>query len=203
MTELTFLVFKITADCDCSHKIKRCLLLGRKDMTNVDSVLKSRDITLPTDVHLVKAMVFQYSRMDVRIGLYKESWVPKSWWTVVLEKTLEGPLDLKMKPVNSKGNQPWIFIARTDGEAEAAILWLPYVKNWFLGKKTLMLGKIKGRITKGSQSMRWLDGITNYGVWASMVIGDGQGSLACCSPCGHNQTWLSEWTELIVRRNNM
>ena len=60
---------KITADGDCSHEIKRHLLLGRKVMTNLDSILKSRDITLPTKVHLVKAMVFQWSCMDVRVGL--------------------------------------------------------------------------------------------------------------------------------------
>ena len=60
---------KITADGDCSHEIKRCLLLGRKIMSNLDSIFKSRDITLPTKVHLVKAMAFQWSCMDVRVGL--------------------------------------------------------------------------------------------------------------------------------------
>ena len=99
---------KITADGDCSHGIKRCLLLGRKAMTNLDSILKSRDITLPTEVLLVKAMVFPVVMMWELY--YKESWAQKNWcfWTVVLEKTLESPLGSKeMKPVNPKGNQPW------------------------------------------------------------------------------------------------
>ena len=123
-----FLGSKITADGDCSHEIKRCLLLGRKAMNNLDSILKSRDITLPTKIHLVKAMGMW--ELD-----YKESWVPKNWcfWTVMLEKTLENPLDCKeIKPVNPKGNQSWIFISRTD--AEAPILWPPDVKNWLTGK---------------------------------------------------------------------
>ena len=126
--------FKITADGDCSHEIKRCLLLGRKAMTNLDSTLKSRDITLPTKVHLVKAMVFPVwmSELD-----YKESWVPKNWcfWTVVLEKTLESLLDCKeIQPVHPKGNQSWIFIGRTDAEAETPIHWPPDGKNWLIGK---------------------------------------------------------------------
>ena len=96
---------KITADGDYSHEITRCLLLGRKVMTNLDSILKSRDITLPTKVHLVKAMVFPVVMYGVRVG-YKESWAKKNWcfWTVVLEKTLESPLDCKeIQPVHPKG----------------------------------------------------------------------------------------------------
>ena len=98
---------KITADGDCSHEIKRCLLLGRKAMTNLDSILKSRDITLPTKVHLVKAMVFPVVMYRCE-SWTKESWVPKNWcfWTAVLEKILESPLDCKeIKPVHPKGNQ--------------------------------------------------------------------------------------------------
>ena len=89
---------KITAYGDCSHEIKRCLLLGRKTMTNLDSILKSRDIALPTKVHLVKAMVFFSSHVWMWELDYKESWAPKYWcfWTVVLEKTLESPLDCKI-----------------------------------------------------------------------------------------------------------
>ena len=121
---------------DCSHEMKRCLLLGRKAMTNLDSVLESRDITLPTKVRLVKAMVFPV----VVYGC--ESWTIKKAehrridvWTVVLEKTLESPLDCKeIKPVNPKGNQSWIFIGRTDAEAEAPILWPPDANNWLTGK---------------------------------------------------------------------
>ena len=94
---------KIPADGDCSHEIKRCLLLERKAMTNLDSILKSTDITLPTKVCLVKAMVFLVVMYGCESLNYKESWAPKNWcfWTVVLEKTLESPLDCKeLKPVN-------------------------------------------------------------------------------------------------------
>ena len=121
---------KITAEGDCSHEIKRRFLLGRKAMTNLDSILKSRDITLPTKVHIVKAMVFaiiiQMWELD-----HKEGWAPKNWCfrTVVLEKTLESPLDSReIKPVNPKGNQPWIFIERINAEIETLILWPHDVK---------------------------------------------------------------------------
>ena len=100
--------------------------------------------------------------MELRVGLEKKSWVPKNWcfWTEVLEKALETPLYYKeIQPVNPKGNQSWIFIGRTDAEAETPILWPPDVKNWLIGK-ILMLGKIEGR-RRGRQRMRWLDGITN------------------------------------------
>ena len=128
-----FLGSKITVDGDCSHEIKRRFLLGRKAMTKLDNILKSRDVTLPTKVHLVKAMVFPI----VRYGW--ESWAPKNWcfWTVVLEKTLESPLKCKdIQPVHPKGNQSWIFIGRTDAdaEAEAPILWPPDAKDWLIGK---------------------------------------------------------------------
>ena len=102
-----FLGSKMTVDGDCSLEIKRCLLLGRKGMTNLDSILKSRDITLPTKVHLVKAMVCSHVWMWELD--YKESWVPKNWyfWTVVLEKTLESPLDCKeIQPVHLKEISP-------------------------------------------------------------------------------------------------
>ena len=92
---------------------------------------------------------------------HKESWVPKNWcfWTVVLEKALESPLDWKeIKPVNPKENQAWIFTGGTDAEAETPILWPPDTKSWLIGK-TLMLGKIEGR--RGWLRMRWLDGITD------------------------------------------
>ena len=117
----TVLGSKITADGDCNHEIKRCLLLGRKVMTNLDSILKSRDVTLPTKV---QATVFPVSHIWMWELDYKESWTPKNWcfWTVA-EKTLESPLDCKeIKPVNPKGNQTWIFIGRTDAKAETPIL---------------------------------------------------------------------------------
>ena len=134
LRDFIFLGSKITADGDCSQEIKRHLLLGRKIMTNLDRILKSRDITLPTKVCLVKAMVFPVVMWELD---YKESWALKNWcfWTVVLEKTLESPLDCQeIKPVNPQGNQSWIFIRRTDAEAETLILWSPDVKSWLIGK---------------------------------------------------------------------
>ena len=132
--ETIFLGSKITADGDYSHEMKRCLLLGRKAMIKLDSILKSRDITLPTNVRLVK--FFQWSCMDVRVG-YEESWALTNWcfWTVVLEKTLASPLDCKeINPVHPKRNQSWIFIGRTDAEPETPILWPPGMKNQITGK---------------------------------------------------------------------
>ena len=127
---------KITADGDCSHEIKRHMLLGRKVMTNLDSILKSRDITLSTKVCLVKAMVFPVVVWMWELD-YKESWVPKNWcfWTVVLERTLESPLDCKeIQPVHPKGDQSWVFIGRTDVEAETPIFPPFNAKSWLIWK---------------------------------------------------------------------
>jgi len=132
VTDFIFLGSKITADGGCSYEIKRHLLLGRKAMTNLDSILKSRDLTLLTKVCVVKAMIFQESCMMWEFD-HKEDWAPKSWcfWTVVLKKTLESPLDSKeIKLVNPKRNQPWIFIGRTDAESEAPVLWPLDTENW-------------------------------------------------------------------------
>ena len=145
VADFIFLGSRITADVDCNDEIKRWLLLGKKAMTNLDSVLKSRDITLPTKVHLIKAMAFSSSHVWVWELDCKESWGPKNWcfWTVVLEKTLESPLDCKeIKPVNPKGNQSWILIGRTDAEAETPILWPPAAKTDSL-EKTVMLERFK------------------------------------------------------------
>ena len=125
------------SDGDCSHVIKRCLLLGRKVMTNLDSILKSRDITLPTKVHLVTALVFSVSHVWMWELDYKESWAPKNWcfWTVVLDKTLESPLDCKeIQPVHPKGHRSCIFIGRIDVEAETPVLWPPDAKSWLIEK---------------------------------------------------------------------
>ena len=132
-----FLGSKITADGDCGHEIKRRLLLGRKVMINLDSILKSRDITLPTKLRLVKAMVFPVVMNGCESWTVKKAEPWKNWcfWTVVLEKTLESPLDCKeIQPVHPKGDQSWVFIGRTDAEAEIPILWPPDVKSWLIGK---------------------------------------------------------------------
>ena len=126
---------KITEDCDCSHEIKRHLLPGRKAMTNLDSILESRDITLPTKVHLFKAMVFPV----VMYGY--ENWTIKKaeHWRIdafELWHWRRSPLDCKeIQPVNPE-DQSWVFIGRTDAEAETPILGLPDTKNWLIGKDT-------------------------------------------------------------------
>ena len=142
---------KITADGDCSHEIKRRLLLGKKDMTNLDRILKSGDITLPTNAHLVKAIVFPVVMYGCESWTIK-SWVLKNWcfWIVVLEKTLESPLDCKeIQPVHPKGDKSWVFIGRTDAEAETPILWPPYAKSWLIGKDP-DAGKDWGQEEKGT-----------------------------------------------------
>jgi len=130
VSDFIFLGSKITADGDCSHEIKRRSLLGRKVMTNLDSILKSRDITLPTKVRLVKAMVFPV----VMYGC--ESWtVMKAEHRRIdafelLEKTLESLLDCKeIQPVHSEGDQPWDFFGRNDAKAETPVLWPPHEKS--------------------------------------------------------------------------
>ena len=135
--KLIFWGSKISVDGDCSHEIKRCLVLGRKVMTNLDSILKSRDITLPTMLRLVKAMVFPVVMYGCESWTIKkaECWRIDAFWTVVLKKTLESPLDCKeTQPVHPKGNQSLMFIGRTDIEAETPILWPPDAKSWLIWK---------------------------------------------------------------------
>ena len=204
VTDFLFLGTKITADGDCRHEIKRRLLLGRKFMTNPDCILKSRDITLLTKVHIVKAMVFPVVMYGCELD-HKESWMPKFWcfWTVVLEKTLVSPLDCKeIQPVHSKGNQSWIFIGRTDAEAEALILWPPNAKNWLIGKNPDD-GKTWRWEEKGlteDEMVGWHHQLNGHEFEQALRVDDGQRSLACFSLWGHkchfSQTWLSGWTEL-------
>ena len=121
---------KITADGDCSHEIKGHLLLGRKVMTKLD-ILKSRHY-FANKVPSSQSYCFSSSHVWMWELAYKESWVQKNWcfWTVVLEKTLESPLDCKeMQPVHPKGDQSWVFIGGTDVEAETPILWPPHAKS--------------------------------------------------------------------------
>ena len=127
--------FKITADGDCSHEIKRHLLLGRKTMTNLDSILKAEHFANKGPC----SQRHGFSSGHVWIWEWdnKENWAPKNWcfWIVVLEKTLESSLHVEeIKPVTPKENQSWMFIGRTDAEAETPILWPPDVKNWLLRK---------------------------------------------------------------------
>ena len=137
VADFIFLGSKIIADGDCSHEINRHLLLGRKVMTNLDSIFKSRDITLPTKVHLVKAMVFPVIMYEC------ESWTIKKAERQTIDafelwcwrRLLIVPWTARrVQPVHPKGDQPWIFTRRTDAEAETLILWLPGAKNWLIWK---------------------------------------------------------------------
>ena len=158
-----FLGSKITADGDCSHEIKRCLLLGRKLFTNLDSILKSRDITLSTKIWPCQGYSFSSGHVRMWELDYKEIWAPKNWcfWTVELEKTLESLLDSQdIQPVHPKGNQSWVFIGRADAETETPIFWPPDETSWLIWKGP-DVGKDWGRRRRGRQRIRWLNGITD------------------------------------------
>ena len=163
MTDFISLGSKITADGDWGHEIKRRLFLGRKVMTNLDSILKSRDITLPTKVCLVKAMVFPVVMYGCEKCINEESWALKNWcfWTVVLEKTLEDPLDCKeIQPVNPKGNQSWIFIGREwcwSWSSNTLATWCEEVTHW---KRPWCWERLREGGGGGPQRNK-LDGITD------------------------------------------
>ena len=136
VADFLFLGSKITADGDCSHEIKRRLLLGRKVLTYLDSIFKKQWHYFVNKDPSSQGCGFSSSHVWMWELDYKESWAPKNWcfWTVV-EKTPKSPLDCKeIQPVHPKGNQPWVFIGRTDAEAETPILWPPDVKNWLIWK---------------------------------------------------------------------
>ena len=157
-------------------------------MTNLDRVSKSRDITLPTKVRLVKAMVFPVVMYRCELD-HKEGWMTNNccFQIVVLEKTLESPLDCKeIQPVNPKGNQPWIFIGRTELKLKLQYFHYLMPRTDSL-EKILMLGKIEGRRRRRWQRMRWLDCITDsMDMSLEQAPGDGEGqeTLSCCSPGG-------------------
>ena len=195
---------KITADGDCSHKIKRRLFLGRKDMTNLDRIFKSRDITLPTKVRLVKAMVFPVVMYGCESWTVKkaERWRIDAFWTVMLEKTLESPLDCKeIQPVHPKGDQPWDFFGRNDAKAEAPVLWPPHAKSWLLGKNS-DAGRDWGQEEKGmteDEMAGWHYGLDGRESEWTLGVGDGQGGLVCCNSWGRKDSDTTErlnWTEL-------
>ena len=196
MTDFIFQGSKITADGDCSHEIKRRLLLGRKAMTNLGSILKSRHYVADSSPSS-QSYGFSSSHVWMWELDYKESWAPKNWcfWTVVLEKTLESPLDFReIQPVHPKGNQSCIFIGRTDAEVEAPILWPPDVKNWLLGKDP-DAGKDWRQEEKGTtvdKMVGWPHWLNGHEFEQALGVGDGQGSLAFCSPQGCKESDMTE-----------
>ena len=167
-------------------------------MTNLDNIFKSRDITLPTKAPSSQSYGFSSSHVWMWELDYKESWVPKArcFWTVVLEKTLENPLDCKeIKPVNPKGNQTRIFIGRTDAKAETPTLWQPNAKNWLTWKDP-NVGKDWRQEEEGTTEdeivwwHHWLDG---HEFEQALGVGDGQGSLPCCSSWDPKESDTTEW----------
>ena len=190
-----FLGSKITADGHCSHEIKRCLLLGRKPMANPESILKSRDITLLTNVHMVKAMFFPTFMWQLD---RKEGWSLKNWCfhSEVLEKTLESPLDCKeIKPVNPKGNQPWIFIGITGAETEAPTLWPSDVKSQFIGNNA-EAGKDWRQEEKWAtenEMVGWYRSLNEHEFEHTLGESESQGRLACCRSWGCKELNTTEW----------
>ena len=166
-------------------------------MTNLDSILKSRDITLPTKVSS-QGNGFSSSHVWMWELDHIESWVPKNWcfWTVVLEKTLESPLDSKqIQPVHPKGYQSWIFIGRVVTEAETPILWPPNAKSWFIGKDS-DAGKDWGQEEKGTtedEMVGWHHQLNEHEFEQVPGVADGQGSLVCCCPWVRKESDTIEW----------
>ena len=204
-THFIFLSSKITADGDCSHETERCLLLGRKAMTNLDSVIKKQRHYFANKAPSSQSCGFSSSHVWMWELDHKESWASEDrcFRTVVLEKTLESPLDCKeIQPVHPKGNQSWTFIGRTDAEAETPILWPPDVKKWLTGKDH-DAGKDWRQEEKGMAEdemvgwHHWLDG--HEFEQALGVVMDREAWHAAIPEVAKSWTQLSNWSKLIPR----
>ena len=189
---------KITADGDCSHEIKRGLLLGRSAITSLDCILKSQRHYFVNKGPSSQGYGFSSSHLWMWKLDYKESWMLKNWcfWTVVLEKTLQRSLDFKeTQPVHPKRDQSWLFIGRTDFEAETPTLWPPNVKNWVIWKDPDP-GKDWRQEEKGTtedEMVGWHHGLNGREFEWTLGDGDGQGGLACCSQWGRREVDMTEW----------
>ena len=196
MRDFIFLGSKITADGDYSHEIKRYLLLGRKAMINLDSVVKIRYYFADKGPSS-QSYGFSIGHVWMWELDHKESWALKRcFWTVVLEKILESLLDCKeIQPVHPEGDQSWVFIGRTDAEAETPILWPPDAKNWLIGNDP-----DAGRDWRQKEKGMIMDEIVGWHHWLNghefeqtPGDGEGQGSLVCCRPWGHKKSDTTEW----------
>ena len=203
VTDFIFLGSKITVDGDCSHGLKRRLLLGRKVITNLDSILKSKRHYFADKGPSSQSYGFSSSHVWMWELDYKERWASKNWCfqTVLLEKTLESPLDSKeIKPANPKGNQLWIFIGRTDDEAETPILWPPEVKSWLIWKDP-DVGKDWRREEKGTtedEMVVWSHRLNGHEF--QQTLGDSEDREvrnAAVHGVAKGWTWMSDWTTTI------
>ena len=188
-TDIIFLGFQITVDNDCSHEIKRCFLLGGKAMTNLDSILKSRGFTLPTKVCRVKAMFFLVVMYECESGTIKkaEHWRSDAFKLWCWRRLLRVPWTTKR---SNQGNQPWMFIGRTDAEAEALILWPPSANSQLTGKDP-DAGKNWGQEEKGStdnEMVGWHHQLNGHEFEQTPGDSEGQGSQACCSSLGRKES---------------
>ena len=195
-----FLSSKVTVNGNCSHEMKRHLLLGKKSLKNLDSMLNSRDITLPTKVRVVKAMFFPVVMYGYESWTIKKAEHQLTNWcfqTVVLEKTPESLLDCReIQPVHPKGNQPWIFIGKTDAEAESPILLPPAVKSWLIGRDA-GAGKDWGQEEKAAtqdEMVGWhhqFCGCELGRLWG--IVKDREAWLALVHEAAKSQTRCSHW----------
>ena len=195
VTDFVFLGSKITVNGDCSHDIKRCLLLGRKAVTNLRQHIKKQRHYFADWGPSSQSYGFSTSHVWMWELDHKEGWALNNWcfWTVVLEKTLETPFDSKeMKPVNCKGNQPWIFIGMTD--AEAPILRPPDAKNWIIGKDS-DAGNDWRQGEKGvteDEMVGWHHWLNGHEFEQAPGDGEGQGNLGSFRGVSMSQTGLNK-----------